>query len=83
MCMLVLFTVPEQPADVKALASGPTSVLVTWKPPLHRNGVLTKYILYMAEQQPGQQVGKMDRYFLNAFSACYVIMYESRKRMTF
>ncbi|CAH1795907.1 unnamed protein product [Owenia fusiformis] len=38
---------PERPADIKALASSENTILVTWKPPLHPNGVIQNYFLYM------------------------------------
>ncbi|CAL4068056.1 unnamed protein product [Meganyctiphanes norvegica] len=39
--------VPESPSGIKALASAPDMILVTWQPPLRVNGILTKYTLYM------------------------------------
>ena len=38
-------TVPERPADIKAVSAGPHSVMVAWRPPLHSNGPLLKYTL--------------------------------------
>ncbi|KAJ8316349.1 hypothetical protein KUTeg_006363 [Tegillarca granosa] len=37
---------PERPADIKALPVNSSSILVAWKSPLHKNGILTKYSLY-------------------------------------
>lgn len=40
-------TAPERPADIKALPVSNTSVMASWKPPLHSNGILTKYNVYV------------------------------------
>lgn len=37
------------PADIKAVAAGPTSILVAWRAPLHTNGILTKYTVRMQD----------------------------------
>lgn len=42
-----LYTAPERPADIKALPVSNTSVMASWKPPLHSNGILTKYNVYV------------------------------------
>lgn len=39
--------VPERPADIKALPVDNSSILVSWKPPLHSNGILTRYNVYI------------------------------------
>ncbi|KAK3107290.1 hypothetical protein FSP39_011199 [Pinctada imbricata] len=39
--------VPERPADIKALAVNKSSLIVAWKPPLHNNGVILRYNLYI------------------------------------
>ncbi|XP_006825869.1 cell adhesion molecule DSCAM-like [Saccoglossus kowalevskii] len=38
--------VPEEPADVKAHSQSPTSVMLSWLPPLYPNGIITKYTVY-------------------------------------
>lgn len=40
------FTVPDSPEDVKVLIVSATSLLVAWKPPVHRNGLITMYSIY-------------------------------------
>ncbi|XP_046745786.1 Down syndrome cell adhesion molecule-like protein Dscam2 isoform X2 [Diprion similis] len=34
---------PEKPANVKAVASSATSIIVSWQPPLRANGIITSY----------------------------------------
>ena len=43
------FTVPEAPADVKALVNGTQAILVSWSPPTQMNGLLLPYALYWRE----------------------------------
>ncbi|XP_046582612.1 Down syndrome cell adhesion molecule homolog [Haliotis rubra] len=38
---------PESPANIKALAVNSTSILVSWQPPEHPNGVIVRYTLYI------------------------------------
>ncbi|EEC01337.1 cell adhesion molecule, putative, partial [Ixodes scapularis] len=38
--------VPDSPEDVKVLIVSATSLLVAWKPPVHRNGLITMYSIY-------------------------------------
>ncbi|XP_015600048.1 Down syndrome cell adhesion molecule-like protein Dscam2 isoform X2 [Cephus cinctus] len=38
---------PDMPAGVKAVASSANSVVVSWQPPLHANGVITSYNVHM------------------------------------
>ncbi|XP_077484140.1 cell adhesion molecule Dscam1-like isoform X2 [Amblyomma americanum] len=38
--------VPDAPEDVKVLIVSATSLLVVWKPPVHRNGLITMYSIY-------------------------------------
>jgi len=47
--MIVCTTDPDMPADIKAVAAGPTSVLLAWRAPLHTNGILTKYTVRMQD----------------------------------
>ncbi|KAG8182320.1 hypothetical protein JTE90_004089 [Oedothorax gibbosus] len=37
--------VPGAPADIKAVVMSSDTILVSWKPPLHSNGLITKFIL--------------------------------------
>jgi len=37
------------PADIKAAPTGEGSVLLVWRPPLHCNGILTKYTIRMKD----------------------------------
>nr|XP_042900815.1 Down syndrome cell adhesion molecule-like protein Dscam2 [Parasteatoda tepidariorum] len=38
--------VPGSPADIKAVVMSSDTILVSWKPPLHSNGLVTKFTLY-------------------------------------
>jgi len=40
---------PDMPADVKAAPTGDGIVLLVWRPPLHSNGILTKYTIRMKD----------------------------------
>ena len=40
---------PDTPADIKAAATGDGSILLVWRPPLHSNGILTKYTIVMKD----------------------------------
>lgn len=42
-----MLSVPERPADIKALPVDNSSILVSWKSPLHSNGILTRYNVYI------------------------------------
>ncbi|KAK3921052.1 Down syndrome cell adhesion molecule-like protein Dscam2 [Frankliniella fusca] len=48
--------VPGQPAGVKAVLQAPDMALVTWLPPAHPNGQLTKYSVYVRDLEGGRQV---------------------------
>ncbi|XP_075747886.1 cell adhesion molecule Dscam1-like isoform X3 [Rhipicephalus microplus] len=43
--------VPDAPEDVKVLTVSATSLLVAWKPPVHRNGLITMYSIYAKTQE--------------------------------
>ncbi|KAL1417705.1 hypothetical protein MTO96_026608 [Rhipicephalus appendiculatus] len=43
--------VPDAPEDVKLLTMSATSLLVAWKPPVHRNGLITMYSIYAKTQE--------------------------------
>uniref|UniRef100_T1JD50 Down syndrome cell adhesion molecule n=1 Tax=Strigamia maritima TaxID=126957 RepID=T1JD50_STRMM len=47
--------VPDVPADVKAIPASKESVLVAWKPPLHSNGVVTKYYVYAKHENDPEE----------------------------
>ena len=51
---------PERPADNKAVSAGPDSVMVSWKPPLHSNGVITMYTLYVRDITKASKVRLTD-----------------------
>jgi len=40
---------PDMPADIKAAPTGEGSILLVWRPPLHANGILTKYTIIMKD----------------------------------
>jgi len=40
---------PDIPADIKAAPTGDGSILLVWRPPLHFNGILTKYTIIMKD----------------------------------
>ncbi|CAG5122899.1 unnamed protein product, partial [Candidula unifasciata] len=42
--------VPDAPANIKALATNDSAIMVSWTPPTRPNGVLTKYSLYFNNQ---------------------------------
>lgn len=50
------FAVPGQPAGVRAVLQAPDTALVTWLPPTHPNGQLTKYSVYVRDLEGGRQV---------------------------
>ncbi|XP_049852755.1 Down syndrome cell adhesion molecule-like protein 1 homolog [Schistocerca gregaria] len=39
--------VPDEPADIKALVVDSETILLSWRPPKHPNGILTKYKVYI------------------------------------
>lgn len=42
-------TVPGAPSEVKAVISSPDSAIITWKDPINKNGLITKYTLNWRE----------------------------------
>lgn len=54
--VMTLESTPDMPADVKAVVAGSDKVLVSWKPPLHANGVLTKYTVYRRDITSAQAI---------------------------
>ncbi|GAB6033412.1 Down syndrome cell adhesion molecule-like protein 1 [Chamberlinius hualienensis] len=47
--------VPDGPGDIKSMVSSHDTVLVTWKEPLHPNGVIVKYTIYMRSTEHGRE----------------------------
>uniref|UniRef100_A0A8C6NXZ2 DS cell adhesion molecule like 1 n=1 Tax=Nothobranchius furzeri TaxID=105023 RepID=A0A8C6NXZ2_NOTFU len=45
---------PGPPAGIKAVPSSPSSVVVSWLPPLKPNGVIRKYTIYCSSPGSGQ-----------------------------
>ncbi|XP_055715988.1 cell adhesion molecule Dscam2 isoform X2 [Phlebotomus papatasi] len=41
--------VPDPPANVKAAALTADSILISWLPPIHKNGIITNYNVYCRE----------------------------------
>ncbi|XP_041470660.1 Down syndrome cell adhesion molecule homolog isoform X2 [Lytechinus variegatus] len=48
--------VPEAPADIKAHAASPTSIMVSWLPPLYLNGIITHYHLNIQYREGENEV---------------------------
>lgn len=51
---IYVFSVPGMPSDIKAIAAGADRVLVSWKAPLHANGIITMYSVYVRDITSGQ-----------------------------
>ena len=49
------FSVPDAPANIKALPLNEHAVIVSWLPPALPNGQLISYTLYMKTMEDGQQ----------------------------
>lgn len=47
--------VPEAPTDVKASVMGKDSILVSWRPPTHPNGMILQYTVYV-KTESGEDV---------------------------
>jgi hypothetical protein len=58
---LISKTVPSAPADIKAVISSTSRILVSWLPPLQPNGQLTAYTFYMGIIEDGKEVCSMNR----------------------
>lgn len=54
--MIVLDTVPDKPAGIKALAVDGSTILVTWRPPVNKNGNITKYTIYKSDTSATNKV---------------------------
>jgi len=63
---LYVFSDPDMPADIKAAATGEDSVLLVWRPPLHANGILTKYTIIMKDLSDREVLAVL-------FSCCYLL----------
>jgi len=48
--------VPSPPSDIKAAMSSTNRIVVSWLPPLHRNGILTCFTFYMSIIEDGKEV---------------------------
>ena len=48
--------VPSAPADIKAVTSASSSVIVSWRAPSQPNGVIQKYTVYRREIISGKEV---------------------------
>lgn len=44
-----ILTVPSAPSEIKAVISSPDSAIITWKDPINKNGLITKYTLNWRE----------------------------------
>lgn len=55
---------PSVPADIKAVISSISTIIVSWLPPLRSNGKLTGYILYISVLSGHKDVS----YILNLFT---------------
>ncbi|CAG2054815.1 unnamed protein product, partial [Timema podura] len=53
--------VPEAPAGIKTVVSSGTSIIVSWLPPLHSNGIITTYNLQIRILSGAGQEAKMFR----------------------
>ncbi|CAL4121787.1 unnamed protein product, partial [Meganyctiphanes norvegica] len=51
--------VPSPPAGIKAVASGPRSLIVSWLPPSNHHGRLTRYTVYW--DTVGSRAGEQSR----------------------
>ncbi|CAH0405117.1 unnamed protein product [Chilo suppressalis] len=71
--------VPSAPEKIKALAYSSDSVLVSWIPPLHPNGVITHYTVYYRE---AGRLGKHSSFTVSAESKPEMeLMYQVRNLM--
>ena len=48
---------PSHPRDVMLQAKSSTSILVSWKEPALKNGVITNYIIYYGREKHDQETG--------------------------
>ena len=48
-CKYFDISVPGRPAGIKAVPAAPDAILVSWRPPVHANGVVTKYTIYIQD----------------------------------
>ncbi|CAG9795734.1 unnamed protein product [Diatraea saccharalis] len=53
--------VPSAPADIKAVVSSRSKILVSWLPPASPNGILVGYTLYMSVIEDGREEGTHKR----------------------
>lgn len=64
------YIVPDVPERVKAIPNAENVVVISWLPPKRRNGVVTKYTIYIRALDQGQEV-KIIKDFLSAESLHY------------
>ena len=50
---------PSAPADIKAVTSGESSAIVSWRAPALSNGIIQKYTVYRREIISGKEVNDM------------------------
>jgi len=60
---------PDIPADIKAAPTGEGSILLVWRPPLHSNGILTKYTVLMKD------TCRSDREVAAVLLKCPIVIY--------
>lgn len=58
---------PSVPADIKAVISSIKTIVVSWLPPIHSNGKLTGYILYISILSGHKDVSLILYTFSNLF----------------
>lgn len=54
--MNFVFSVPDPPANIKAMLESTDSAVVTWLPPAHPNGEIQKYGIYIRIMENGHQI---------------------------
>ncbi|XP_077985299.1 cell adhesion molecule DSCAM-like [Glandiceps talaboti] len=48
--------VPEEPANIKAHAKSPTSIMLSWLAPLYPNGIIKKYTIYTRYKEGNREM---------------------------
>lgn len=74
------------PAGIKAYPSSTNKILISWLPPIHRNGELTGYTFYMALRSGGKEVSNLlKKIIINKVTKFYTLCLHSltfRKKRT-
>lgn len=66
--LIIFLSVPEAPSAVKALVMSGESILVSWKPPIQPNGVVTQYTVYIRQDsEKAKEVKLVKTVFLDSF----------------